>query len=206
MGPLLEGLQGEWKGHTSTWPLPSIGSDFEVQHGHISSNKWSQRWLIWSFARCSNRAENWGVRGWASDCFCFDQRVHTRDHRRGSRKVVGHRSGNSEVNHQGHNASRCMDNGQASGKKVSNKKKSVEVSDVELPHLFWHDVSKSSVSSENGLHTSLHRYTWLGPLSSHEIQVRSWWILESLCRRKSMDTKDNNHQWSHGGEGQKLES
>ena len=40
------------------------------------------------------------------------------------------------MNHQGHNASRCMDNGQASGKKVLNKKKSVEVSDIELPHLF----------------------------------------------------------------------
>ena len=50
--------------------------------------------------------------------------------------MVGHRSGNSEVNHQVHNASRCMDNGQARGKKVLNKKESVEVSNVELPHLF----------------------------------------------------------------------
>ena len=40
------------------------------------------------------------------------------------------------MNHQGHNTSRCLDNGQANGKKVLNEKKSVEVSNVEPPHLF----------------------------------------------------------------------
>jgi hypothetical protein len=49
--------------------------------------------------------------------------------------MVGHRSGNGEVNHQGHNASRCMDSGQTGGKKVLDMKKSVEVSDIKLPDL-----------------------------------------------------------------------